>query len=218
MRSTRSLLPLSLLFACSSPEVSVKPTDTPPPVPVVAPAVPAPPDAACTDEPLAEKTFYEAQRLLQRKRYWEAAPTFVISYNHCAHAQVLCAAGHAYQKAGNCDKSAAVLDRCLADASLPEAARLRGVKLKGDADRCLAGRAPAAPPTDSASAPRPAEKQTASAGKAPGGRKRGHAPPPPKSVASRGDEDLAEEEATGPDAEDAAWIGAKWQDVGGAPK
>jgi len=98
----------------------------------------------CSNEPLAEKTFYEAQHLLQNKRYWEAAPTFVMSYNHCAHAQVLCAAGHAYHKSKNCLKSAEVIQRCLADPGLPQPARARGLQLKGDAQRCLASQSQAA--------------------------------------------------------------------------
>ena len=89
----------------------------------------------CADEAQAEKAFYEAQRLFQKKRYWEAAPAFVISFHFCQHPQVLCAAGQAYRRAQKCEKSAELLNQCLAG-DVPTAARAQAEKLLAGARAC----------------------------------------------------------------------------------
>ena len=127
MRSVRSVLPVSLLLACSAPAVAPM-AATP-----VAPAAPA--SVACPDEAQAEKAFYEAQRLFQKKRFWESAPAFVVSYNFCNHAQVLCAAGQAYRRANKCEKSSELLQKCLSG-DVPAAARTQAMKLLVGAQVC----------------------------------------------------------------------------------
>jgi hypothetical protein len=126
MRSLRSVLPLSLALACSGAPAAPAPA-------------PAPAATACPGEAQAEKAFYEAQRLFQRKRYWEAAPGYVISYQFCAHPQVLCAAGQAYKRAGKCEKAAEYLGRCLA-ADVPAAARAPAEKLLAACKVCEVGK------------------------------------------------------------------------------
>lgn len=155
MRSFRSVLQIAILtelLGCSSPEVRSSPapgggpdllakttSDAKGRAAASPSPAPAPPPATnCADEPQAEKAYYEAQRLFQRKRFWEAAPTYVISYNHCAHAQVLCAAGQAYWKTGNCDKAADLVGRCMQDQGLPEPARGVAAKLLASAQTCVA--------------------------------------------------------------------------------
>ena len=135
MRSLRSVLQVAAavtISACAPALVA--------PVPAAAPAAPAPAlatpaVAACADEAQAEKAYYEAQRLFQKGRYWEAAPGFVISYNFCRHAQVLCAAGQAYKRAGKCEKSVESLARCL-DGDIPATARKQAQKLLTAAEGC----------------------------------------------------------------------------------
>jgi hypothetical protein len=127
MRSVRSLLQVIALSACASPVVA------PAPAPVAAPVAVA--SVVCQDEAQAEKAYYEAQRLFQKKRYWEAAPAFVISYNFCHHAQVLCAAGQAYRHAQKCGKSAEMLEKCLGG-EVPATARVQASKLLAGAQAC----------------------------------------------------------------------------------
>ncbi len=152
MRPVRSVLPLMVLGACAAPPLApiVAPVPVPPPV-AVAVALP------CADEPQAEKAFYEAQRLFAKKRYWEAAPAFVISYNFCNHPQVLCAAGQAYRRAQKCGKASELLGKCLAG-DVPAAARAQAQKLLAGAQACereppavaTRGEDDAAAPTDDA--------------------------------------------------------------------
>ena len=128
MRSVRSVLPLVGLIACAAPVIA------PPVAPTPAPA-PAHAAAACADEAQAEKAFYEAQRLFQTKRYWEAAPAYVISFQFCNHPQVLCAAGQAYRRAQKCDKASELLEKCLSG-DVPDAARVQAHKLLANAQAC----------------------------------------------------------------------------------
>jgi hypothetical protein len=132
MRSIRSILPLAALCGCAAP-VTVT-VNLPPPVAVAAPPATVAP-AGCAEEAQAEKAYYEAQRLFQKKRFWEAAPAFVISYNFCNHAQVLCAAGQAYRRAQKCEKATDYLTRCLAG-DVPAAARSQAQKLLISAQSC----------------------------------------------------------------------------------
>ncbi len=127
MRSLRSVLPLAFLTACAAPVTA--------PAPVALAVAPAAAARVCQDEPQAEKAYYEAQRLFQKKRYWEAAPAFVISYNFCNHPQVLCAAGQAYRRAQKCGKSVELLQKCLAS-DVPSAARAQAEKLLAGAQTC----------------------------------------------------------------------------------
>lgn len=127
MRSVRPLLSLIALTACAAPVTA--PSVAPAPVVPVAAAL------VCPDAAQAEKAYYEAQRLFEKQRYWEAAPAFVISYNFCNHGQVLCAAGQAYRRAQKCSKAAEALTRCLA-ADIPLSARSQGQKLLANANAC----------------------------------------------------------------------------------
>lgn len=142
MRSIRSLLPLGLrvlnpfricalvtVVACSAPVVAPATASAP------VDRVPVQSSATCQDEAQAEKAYYEAQRLFQKKRYWEAAPAFVISFNFCNHPQVLCAAGQAYRRAQKCEKSSELLHKCLSG-DVPLAARTQAEKLLASARAC----------------------------------------------------------------------------------
>lgn len=174
MRSVRPLLPMMSVpfLACSGATSAPAPA----PAPAAAPAAAVAPAATCPDEAQAEKAFYEAQHLFQRKRYWEAAPGYVISYQFCPHPQVLCAAGQAYKRAGKCEKASEYLSRCLAS-DVPTAARAPAEKLLAACKVCDSGKialrgedssddeAPAAEPDDApfAQAPWSAAKGTARA-------------------------------------------------------
>ncbi len=128
MRSVRSVLPLAALVACATPAIV-------PPVALAPAPAPARAVATCADVAQAEKAFYEAQRLFQKKRYWEAAPAYVISFQFCNHPQVLCAAGQAYRRAQKCGKASELLEKCLAD-DVPAAARAQAQKLLASAQAC----------------------------------------------------------------------------------
>ena len=109
------------------PDKAAKPDN-----PVVSVGAPATPK--CDDALRGEKTFYEAQMLYGKKRYDEAAPTYLMSFQACAHSQVLCAAGQAYYKAGKCGRAVELVQKCLPD--MPDGPRAAAAKLLASAEQC----------------------------------------------------------------------------------
>lgn len=144
MRSIRSLLQLAVIAAfissCGAP--SVKPISTAPQgadgsAPPTQPAAAAV-DSGCAEPLVAERSFYEAQRLYKQGRFDEAAPTYLISYEKCHQTPVLCAAGQAYFKAAKCEKAALLVQKCLNAENLQSSARIAGAKLLVLVEKCRA--------------------------------------------------------------------------------
>ncbi|MSQ85051.1 MAG: hypothetical protein EXR77_19620 [Myxococcales bacterium] len=144
MRSVRSLLQIVGIasFICSCGAQLVKSTSTDPqsadgsasPTQPAAAAI----DAGCAEPLVAERSFYEAQRLYKQSRFDEAAPTYLISYEKCRQTPVLCAAGQAYFKAAKCEKAALLVQKCLTADDLQSSARIAGAKLLVLVEKCRA--------------------------------------------------------------------------------